>query len=359
MNIEDVKTRVKTLFGSYGVKGVETEPDLQPQTDPVNDSEPGKPFLLIDNTMTMHGVRFQMTGGRWDRFKKNPVMLYMHTRGRVVGKWIDLRFESGAWMAKPVFDLKDSLGVEIARQVGDGFLNACSIGVQIHKAETIENEVVITDWEPYECSIVDAGSNSNALQLYTNKGEKIIDSEQYIKTLTLSVKGLPNQQPIYPMLNKQIPRNLLMAMGIIDQDADNKSIVTAIEQLIVKNMTLELSSKPGATQAITHISIIPDPEKDKEEYQKLFLSGGLEALKTSSPEKFIRLFKAEYGVEPANEVVEKKATPVKLPDSYGALKEDRQEFEELFKSGGLAALKAQNPEKYGRLFKSFYGADAS
>jgi len=84
--------------------------------------------------MTLHGVRFVMDGGRWDRFKKNPVMLYMHTRGKVVGKWSNVRFEYGAWVATPVFDLKDSFAANIARQVKDEFLIACSIGVHIHKA---------------------------------------------------------------------------------------------------------------------------------------------------------------------------------------------------------------------------------
>ena len=204
---------------------------------------------------------------------------------------------------------------------------------------------------------MDAGSNYNSLQLYTGKGDKINDTEQYIKTLKLSITGQHNQtQTIYPMLNKQIPRNILLALGVIDQDADNKSVVDAIEKLIVKAGNLELNAKPGATQQIAYLSTIPDPEKDKEEYQKLFLLGVLLELKASNPEKFKRLFKAEFGVDPDSEGIKKDA-PIKLRESFKERKEDAEEYDELFYSGKLEALKAQNSEKYRRLFMSKHGVD--
>lgn len=323
-----------------------------------------KSFLLIDETMTMHGIRFSIKGGRWERFNKNPVMLYMHTRGKVVGKWVNVRLEAGAYKADPVFDLKNQFSAEIARQVNDEFLNACSIGVQIHSAELINNEVVATDWEPYECSIVDAGSNYNALQLYTEKGEAIADTALYIKNLTLSIQGkqMTNQQFI-----KEIPTSIALSLGLTETSS-NSEIVLAITGQVVKNNRLEQELRERTSAYFTLLggastSKVEDAESDKAEWDKRWKEGTLHSLKAENPERYKQIFKASFGAEPE---VDKKSknTPANTPDSkrndreeYQGIKVDKEEYFELWKSGGLQELKESNFSKFLRLHKAYYGVD--
>jgi hypothetical protein len=310
-----------------------------------------KPFLILDDSMTMHGVRFSMEGGRWERFNKNPVMLFMHVRGKVIGKWVKVRFESGAWWADPVFDIKDEEAKEIARKVEEGFLNASSVGVQIHAAEVINNEVVITDWEPYENSIVDAGSNLNALQLYTNTGEMIADSETYIKNLTLSIMSKETktaEEAAKEIVKEVFPKSIVLALGVAE-DADNAAVSKAITDLIAKNLSLELQLKSSETDRV-----------------KTLVDAAFAAHKISDSDREHYLKLGAHDFETVKAILDGIEAPKKLSefvsngakkDSSTITKEDQEEYDKLFREGALTTLKAENPEKFKRLFKAFYGQD--
>lgn len=304
-----------------------------------------KPFLILDDSMTMHGARFLMEGGRWERFNKNPIMLFMHERGRVIGKWLKVRFEAGAWYADPLFDLKDESAKETARKVEDGFLNASSIGVHVHAAEMINDEVVITDWEPYEISIVDAGSNLNALQLYTNKGEMITDTETYIKNLTLSImsKETKTAEELAKELVKEVyPKGIVMALGVAE-DADNAVVSKAITDLIAKNRTLELQLETSKADRI-----------------KTLVDDAFDAKKISDSDRphYLKLAAADFettktildGIEAPKNLVQLAAKGA--ADSETTVKADKEEYDERFKAGTLITLKAENPDKFKRLFKA-------
>jgi len=141
-------------------------------------------------------------------------------------------------------------------------------------------------------------------------------------------------------------------MGVNDENASDELIVGAIGGLLLKISRLEdqVKQTPQNQQ-------IGDLEKDKAEYQLLFKSNGFVELKASNPEKFKRLFKAEFGVEPVNETIKKDVAPIKKTEGYKNIKEDVEEYDELFFDGKLGDLKAKNPEKFRRLFISKYGSE--
>lgn len=308
-----------------------------------------KPFIILDNSMTMHGVRFLVSGGRWERFKANPIMLYMHVRGEVFGKWNNLRFEENKWIADPEFDSKDPKVAPIEGKVKRGYLNACSPGVAIHAVDKIDGEIVVTDWEPYEVSIVDAGSNANSLQLYTPSGEMVKDSESYIKNLTLSIMSKETKtagELAKEIIEKEVfPKAIALAAGL-GEDATAETVADKIKTILDENKDLKLAVEKGQKDRVKSlVDAAFDAKKivdgDREHYMKL---GALDFDTTKAildkipaPEN-LRQFANDGGKQPSKE-------------------DDVVEYDRLFKAGQLAALKADEPEKFKRLFKAQFGFD--
>ena len=66
-------------------------------------------FIVSDETKNCFGMIVKTDGINTESFIKNPVMLYMHERKTVVGRWENLRKDGSKLIADAVFDA-DSLG---------------------------------------------------------------------------------------------------------------------------------------------------------------------------------------------------------------------------------------------------------
>lgn len=126
-------------------------------------------FLVSDETVNSHGFKVLTNGIDTKRFEGNPIMLYMHERANIIGRWENIRKENGQLFADAVFDIEDLTAKEIAGKVERGFLKSASIGIT--KANLKDG--IVNSCELMEISIVDIGSNSNALRLYTDTEETI------------------------------------------------------------------------------------------------------------------------------------------------------------------------------------------
>lgn len=131
-------------------------------------------FILSDSSQTnTKGFRVALSGGRFERFDNNPVMLYDHDTKLVIGRWEKRNVENGKMTATAVFDTGDPVAAEKARKVKEGFLRGASIGIIPCKMEEIGNEYVLTDWELIEASITPIPSDAGAVRLYNEKREVI------------------------------------------------------------------------------------------------------------------------------------------------------------------------------------------
>ena len=87
-------------------------------------------FIISDESVNADGFVIQTKGIRTERFKKNPVMLYMHAREKgVIGRWDNIRTEGSQLIADAVFDENNPLGKEVKERVDGGFLRSASIGL--------------------------------------------------------------------------------------------------------------------------------------------------------------------------------------------------------------------------------------
>lgn len=126
-------------------------------------------FLVSDESVNSYGFKVLTNGIDTKRFETNPIMLYMHERANIIGRWENIRKENGQLFADAIFDIEDPTAKEIAGKVERGFLKSASIGIT--KANLKDG--IVNGCELMEISIVDIGSNSNALRLYTDTEETI------------------------------------------------------------------------------------------------------------------------------------------------------------------------------------------
>lgn len=126
-------------------------------------------FLVSDESVNSYGFKVLTNGIDTSQFEKNPIMLYMHERPRIIGKWENLTRKKGKLYADAVFDLEDPFASEIAGKVERGFLKCASIGL----GKAVQEQDTVTSCQLYEISIVDIGSNGNALRLYTDTEQTI------------------------------------------------------------------------------------------------------------------------------------------------------------------------------------------
>ena len=127
-------------------------------------------MVLSDESLNGRGFRVLTGGIRLDRYAKNPVLLWMHRRGEVMGVVEDLRVEAGKLTGMPKFDCLTEQSRLLKAQYEAGSVRACSMGIDIYRVETEllpdgEERPVVTDCELYEVSMVDVPENENSVQL--------------------------------------------------------------------------------------------------------------------------------------------------------------------------------------------------
>ena len=128
-------------------------------------------MVLSDESENGRGFRVLTSGIDLSRYEKNPVLLYMHRRGEVIGQVKDLRVVGGVLSGEPLFDCASELSVRVKKQYELGSVRACSMGIDILEFEPsgeslLEGVVpVVTKSSLYEVSMVDVPENANSVTL--------------------------------------------------------------------------------------------------------------------------------------------------------------------------------------------------
>ena len=132
-----------------------------------------KRVRLTNETLNSYGTWLVTAGGDTSQFERNPVLLYMHMRGQVIGKLKDIRVEGEEITAEPVFDEATELSRQCKKQWEFGSLNMVSVGIDILETSKEEKFIkpgqsaeTVTRWKLVEVSLVDIGANDDAIRLY-------------------------------------------------------------------------------------------------------------------------------------------------------------------------------------------------
>lgn len=153
-------------------------------------------FILNDETqVNSNGYRVPNNQIDLTRFQANAVLLYMHRRGEVHGRWENIRIEGSLLLADPVFDMDDPESAKIAGKVERGFLKGASLYLAFTSntrfVEGADNTPELHGVQAFEGSVVDIPSNAESLKLFAE--DKELSSEE-IKGIMLSAKPAKPEQ---------------------------------------------------------------------------------------------------------------------------------------------------------------------
>ena len=188
-----------------------------------------------DRTTNSYGFSILSAGGKFERFRNNPVMLdnHNHCTDDVIGRWDDLVVENGQISAVAVFDIEDEDAAKVAGKVERGFIRACSMGISFDrdKLKLINGQWVLMEWELMECSICSIPSAATALKLYakTETGEyKLMDTAEInlsLDELKTAIKQTTTMEKVTLSVTS------LLALGFKKQPDTMEQVDAAIEKL--------------------------------------------------------------------------------------------------------------------------------
>ena len=315
----------------------------------------GKRARLTDDSLNSYGSRILTAGMDTTQYERNPVLLWMHQRGEVIGYMKEIRTEDGCITAEPVFDEASELSKRCKKQWEAGSLRMVSVGIDI--VETSESPEVllpgqkcptITKSRLFEVSIVDIGANDNALVMRRD-GRQITlgrDSENPLP----QIKGEPttnqNQQ------TKMEKKTIALMLGLAES-ADESAITAKITELkAAKEEAERLRAAKEKIEGAAITAAVDTAIKEKR-------------LEATRKEQFIKLGK-QIGLESLQETLQAMTPAVKPLDVInqkdgdgGSGGKSAGSYSKLSEvpADQAAKLKKENEAEYRRLFKAEYGFD--
>lgn len=293
-------------------------------------------------------------GADLEDFKKNPLLLWNHTRPNgnetdqilPLGYWDDLEVKNGSITGVPVFDDTDEFAKKIYGKVENGTLKMCSAGAEpietsndptlLSQGQTRET---VTKWKLKEASIVDIGANpeSLAVALY-DKGLNRINlaagSNNFIPQITLSDMDD----------NKKKEENLT--------DDDKKKEVTMSDEDKKKMEELQKENE----ELKKKLKLQEEGEKEKKSEQLAEKAFDEKKITAKQKEHIIKLANAEYDAAkayvdslPAQEnLADKfKGNPLEVERKQKRLMElSAKSGKDMFMTGELTELKELDPDLY-------------
>lgn len=306
-----------------------------------------KRVRITNDRLNSYGTRVLTAGMDVEQYERNPVLLYMHERGKVIGYVKDLKVEDGEVTGELMFDEASELSVRCKKQWEFGSLKMVSAGLDILETSEEEELLVqgqtcptITKSKLFEVSLVDIGANDDAIVLQKD-GRKI----------TL---GKDSECPL-PMLNKNKKQKQMeqkqyaLQLGL-PETATEAEIAAKIRELTAAKQENETLRKEK--EELTLASITAVVEK----------AVGEKRIGAEKKEEFVNLGK-EIGQEKLERIISAMAPQMKLSavvwHQGGASTQQPATYKKLsdVPQGELRTLRKEQPEEYKRLYKEEYGME--
>ena len=302
----------------------------------------GKRVRISNESLNCYGTRIMTDGLDIDQYQRNPVLLYMHERGNVIGYMKDVRKENGEVTGEPVFDEASEVSVRAAKQFDFGSLRMVSAGIDIIEMSESPELLVpgqtgrtITKSKLVEVSIVDVGGNDDALVL-SKDGVRLELAKDGSSPLPL----LNNNQPNSASMDL---KELALSLGL-DAAADENAVKARITNL--------LKAEGDAKSLLA----------DKDKMTLAAITQAVEAgiadrrIPADKKDHFISLGKT-VGLESLQETISAMAPQVKLSQVLNQGGSSVQEYQKLsdVPEDKLMALRKDDRQTYIRLYQAEYG----
>ena len=313
-----------------------------------NDMSKGKRVRITNDSLNGYGTRVLTAGMNVEQYQRNPVLLYMHERGNVIGYVKDLKVEDGEVTGELMFDEASELSTRCKKQYEFGSLKMVSAGLDI--LETSEDPELlvqgqtsptITKSKLFEVSLVDIGANDDAIVLQKD-GKKI----------TL---GKDSECPL-PMLNnnnqKQMEQKQYALQLGLPETATDAEITAKLNELNAAKQENERLQKEKETLTLASITAVVEK------------AVGEKRIATDKKDEFINLGK-EIGQEKLERIISAMSPQMKLSavigHQGGAPTQQPATYKKLsdVPSAELLTLRKEQPEEYKRLYKEEYGMECA
>ena len=319
----------------------------------------GKRVRITNSSVNSYGTRVLTNGLDISQYERNPVLLYMHERGTVIGYMKDLRLEGDELTGEPVFDEASELSQRCKKQWDFGSLRMVSIGIDIIETSESPEHILqgqsrptITKSKLDEVSVVDIGANDDAIVLKKD-GRRLINEN--INEVLHLMKPNNNQQKL-----KEMKLNEIALLLGLPETADETKVKEAISSMMELQSALEASNKEVETLSAQIATL----KEEKEAMELAGITGAVDKaiaerrIEASKKEQFVELGK-KVGVEELENVfaamtVKEKASAVLRGGR--AVTEGNSEWKTLrdVPADKIAELRANDREEYARLYKATY-----
>lgn len=326
----------------------------------------GKKIRISDESVNCYGTRILTSGISLTRYEQNPVLLYMHERGKVVGLVKNLQIENAELIGEMEFDKASSLSEQLSKQYEFGSMKMVSANLRIletsrDKSLLREGQTreTITRCELFEVSVVDIGGNANAFVLSDKEGNRISLSEGGNQSLLPLLNEITNN-PIKKedeMKKEELALMLGMPSTATEEElrakitelkmakADEEELSKKLKSLEAEQAELELSTITDVVE--TAISEKRITEKEKDHFIEIGKTMGLKSLKET-----LSLIRPQEKLSAQLNRKTEGMTLQRSKECYGAyVKLSEVPSEE------MDDLRDNHHDEYVRLFKKEYGVD--
>lgn len=306
----------------------------------------GKRVRITNDSLNSYGTRVLTSGMEIGQYERNPVLLYQHNRGQVIGYVKDIRVENNEVTGELMFDCASELSQRCKKQFEFGSLRMVSVGIDVLETSEAKEHLVqgqtratITKSKLFEVSLVDIGANDDAIVLH--KDGELITLSKDEKSSYLPL--ISNNQ----ILTKMEQKTLCLLLGL-PETADEAAIKAAIEGLKAaqvqmsklenEKVTLELERLTSAVDKAISEKRIDATKKDQ--FVELGKKVGYQELQNvfaaMTPQTKLSAVIGHHGVAPTSNTYKKLSD---VPSSE------------------ILKLRTENPEEYKRLYKEEYGIE--
>lgn len=309
-----------------------------------------KRVRISNESLNSYGTRVLTAGMNVEQYNRNPVLLYMHERGQVIGYVKDLKVEGDEVTGELMFDEATELSQRCKKQWEFGSLKMVSAGIDILELSEDPKHLVEGQTSPtisksklFEVSLVDIGANDDAIVLQKD-GKRIELGKDAAKELPLlHSNNNKNQKP------KQMDQEKLALQLGLPKDADEATINAKLAKLQADGAEAETLRQERDTLRAARIETLVNAaiaeKKIGEDKKQQFLDLG-----------------KKIGADELKQTFDAMSPQVKLSNIVnggGSAAGGHAEYKKLsdVPSDELSKMREQNPAQYKKLYKAEYGIE--
>lgn len=314
---------------------------------------------ISDETLNCYRTWVKTEGVILEQFQKNPVMLWMHWRGMIIGLIKNIKVENGEITGEPYFDEVREESKMAKQQWEKGSLRMGSPNFEV--IETSDDPALlkegqtrptITKCKLVEFSMVDIGGNDNNIRLsYSGEELKLSEGEDcavlpLLKNpiVKLNNNNEMNQELMSIALMLGMPAESTLAdvqkqvNALLEHKKTNEDLRNEIKTLEDRLEGIQLSGITAMVDEAVKAGKFTDDKKNH--FVELGKKVGAESLK-------LTLDSMRSSMKPSS-LIDKTPAP-SSEKQYKSWSEVPEE--------DLKLLRKENPELYKKLYKAEFGCD--